>query len=61
MTKKLVKPKASKNQRIISHPGIMGDGPQEQSRGERGNPAARIKKREVKAAFQMLNPKKRPA
>jgi len=52
MTNKLAKPKGSKNQRNVSHPGMMGDGTQEQSLGERGNPAARIKKREVKAAFK---------
>jgi hypothetical protein len=60
MTNKLAKPKAPKNQRDISHPGMMGDGTQEQSLGERGNPAARIKKREVKAAFGKHNAKKPP-
>ena len=60
MTNKLAKPKASKNQRNISHAGMMGDGTQEQSLGERGNPAARIKKREVKAAFGKHNAKRRP-
>ena len=59
MTNKLAKPKVSKNQRNISHPGMMGDGTQEQSLAERGNPAARIKKREVKAAFGKRNAKKR--
>ena len=58
MTKKLAKPKASKNQRNISHPGMMGDGTQEQSLGERGKPAARIKERELKAAFGKPNGKK---
>jgi hypothetical protein len=58
MTGKLAKPKAPKNQRDVSHPGMMGDGTQEQSLGERGNPAARIKKREVKAAFGKHNGKK---
>ncbi len=33
------------------HPGMMGDGTEEQNLGERGNPAARIKKKEVVAAF----------
>lgn len=60
MTNKLAKPKASKNQRDISHPGMMGDGTQEQSLGERGNPAARIKKRELKAAFGKHNTKMPP-
>ncbi|MGO9700101.1 MAG: hypothetical protein ACLPX7_12680 [Xanthobacteraceae bacterium] len=35
----------------IAHPGMMGDGTEEQNLGERGNPAARIKKKEVTAAF----------
>ena len=30
---------------------MMGDGTEEQNLGERGNPAARIKKNEVTAAF----------
>ncbi|MSP77622.1 MAG: hypothetical protein EXR12_15980 [Rhodospirillaceae bacterium] len=60
MANKLAKPKASKNQRNISHPGMMGDGTQEQSLGERGNPAVRIKKREVKAAFGKHNTKRPP-
>ena len=33
------------------HPGMMGDGTEEQSLGQRGNPAARIKEDEVDAAF----------
>ncbi len=37
--------------RKIAHPGMMGDGTEEQNLGERGNPAARIKKSEVKSAF----------
>jgi hypothetical protein len=35
----------------VSHPGMMGDGTEEQNLGERGNPAARIRKKEVVAAF----------
>jgi hypothetical protein len=35
----------------IAHPGMMGDGTEEQNLGERGNPAARIKQAEIKAAF----------
>jgi hypothetical protein len=34
-----------------SHPGMMGDGTEEQNLGQPGNPAARIKKDEVDAAF----------
>ena len=33
------------------HPGMMGDGTEEQSLGQPGNPDARIKKGEVDAAF----------
>jgi len=58
MTSKLAKPKSPKNQRDVSHPGMMGDRTQEQSLGERGKPAARIKEREVKAAFGKHNGKK---
>jgi hypothetical protein len=48
------RPKASakaKKKSRVSHPGMMGDGTEEQNLGERGNPAARIKKKEVVAAF----------
>jgi hypothetical protein len=34
-----------------THPGMMGDGTEEQNLGQRGDPAARIKKDEVDAAF----------
>lgn len=56
MTKKPA-PQKSKKQAKVAHPGMMGDGTEEQNLGERGNPAARIKKKEVVAAFG----KKRPA
>ena len=42
----------------ISHPGIMGDGTEEQNLSERGNPAARIRKKEVVAAFGRKRRKK---
>ena len=61
MAKKLAKSRAPKNQRNISHPGMMGDGTEEQNLGERGNPAARIKKREVRAAFGKNKARKPPA
>jgi hypothetical protein len=35
-----------------SHPGMMGDGTEEQNLGQPGNPAARIKEDEVDAAFK---------
>jgi hypothetical protein len=34
-----------------THVGMMGDGTEEQNLGQPGNPAARIKKGEVDAAF----------
>ena len=51
MTDKPTKPKNPKNRPAVSHSGMMGDGTQEQNLGERGNPASRIKKSEVDAAF----------
>jgi hypothetical protein len=42
----------------IDHPGMMGDGTEEQNLNERGNPAARIKADEVDAAFGKRPPKK---
>ncbi len=40
-----------------SHPGMMGDGTEEQNLGQAGDPKARIKKDEVDAAFAK-DPKK---
>jgi hypothetical protein len=51
MTKKSRSSKGTKKPARVSHPGMMGDGTEEQSLGERGNPAARIKRKEVVAAF----------
>ncbi len=34
-----------------SHPGMMGDGTEEQNLNQKGNPAARITEDEVKEAF----------
>jgi hypothetical protein len=39
---------------------MMGDGTEEQSLGERGDPAKRIKEYEVDAAFNLPAPKKKP-
>jgi hypothetical protein len=44
-------PKAPKKPPVTPHPGMMGDGTEEQNLGQRGNPGARIKKDEVDAAF----------
>ena len=43
--------KNTKKTPATPHPGMMGDGTEEQNLGQPGNPAARIKKDEVDAAF----------
>jgi hypothetical protein len=43
--------KDSKKNPAEPHPGMMGDGTEEQNLGQPGNPAARIKKDEVDDAF----------
>jgi hypothetical protein len=43
--------KGAKKPSSPPHPGMMGDGTEEQNLGQPGNPAARIKKDEVDAAF----------
>jgi hypothetical protein len=58
MTKKTTAPRDSKKRAKAPHPGMMGDGTEEQNLGQRGNPAARIKKKEVVAAFGKKRPKK---
>jgi len=44
MTKKIPAPHKTKKRAKVAHPGMMGDGTEEQNLGERGNPAARTKK-----------------
>jgi hypothetical protein len=44
-------PKNPKQTPATPHPGMMGDGTEEQNLGQPGNPEARIKKDEVDAAF----------
>ena len=45
----------------VVHPGMMGDGTEEQNLNERGDPAARITKAEVDAAFAAkIEPKIEP-
>jgi hypothetical protein len=58
MKKKAPARKKTKKRAKIAHPGMMGDGTEEQNLGERGNPAARIKKKEVIAAFAKPRRKK---
>lgn len=42
----------------ISHPGMLGDGTEEQNLNETGDPSLRIKSEEVDAAFGKTEPKK---
>jgi hypothetical protein len=51
MTKKTPLRHKTKKRAKVTHPGMMGDGTEEQNLSERGNPAARIKKNEVTAVF----------
>jgi hypothetical protein len=51
MKKRIPARKKTKKRAKVPHPGMMGDGTEEQNLGQRGNPAARIKKKEVVAAF----------
>jgi hypothetical protein len=48
----------SKKPADITHPGMMGDGTEEQNLNEHGNPAARIKRDEVDSAFGKKKSKK---
>ena len=45
----------------VPHPGMMGDGTEEQNLGQTGDPGARITEDEVKEAFDGPNAKKDPA
>jgi hypothetical protein len=58
MTNKPTFPQDTKKQAGVSHPGMMGDGTEEQNLDERGNPLARIKKGDVDAAFDKQRPAK---
>jgi hypothetical protein len=58
MTNKPTIPTDTKKKSDIVHPGMMGDGTEEQNLDEVGDPAARIKKDEVEAAFGKKNQKK---
>ena len=50
--------KMADQQAKVSHPGMMGDGTEEQNLNEPGNPGARITKDEVDAAFKNSESKK---
>ena len=42
----------------ISHPGMLGDGTEEQNLNQTGDPSLRIKAEDVDAAFDKNQPKK---
>lgn len=48
----------SKKPNKTAHPGMMGDGTEEQNLGQPGDPNSRIKKSDVDAAFGKPAPKK---
>jgi hypothetical protein len=58
MAKKSSASRKTKKRAKVAYPGMMGDGTEEQNLGQRGNPAARIKKKEVAAAFGKKRRKK---
>ena len=60
MTAKIPARSNTKKQAEVLHPGMMGDGTEEQNLNERGNPGRRIKKDEVEAVFGKQSPKKKP-
>ena len=51
MKNKPEKSQDNKKQTSADHPGMMGDGTEEQNLGQPGNPAARVTKKDVDAAF----------
>jgi len=58
MTNKATTPHVTKKQADVANPGMMGDGTEEQNLNQPGNPAARIKKEDVEAAFAKRRPTK---
>jgi hypothetical protein len=50
--KKRAASRRSKKPGRAAYPGMMGDGTEEQNLGQRGNPKARIGRKEVAAAFR---------
>jgi hypothetical protein len=49
---------ADKPKSGVSHPGMMGDGTEEQNLNEPGDPKARISRKEVEEAFKKAPPEK---
>jgi hypothetical protein len=59
MTNKSTMSGDTKKEPDVSHPGMMGDGTEEQNLDELGNPAARIKKMRWKPFFWKEEPTER--
>jgi hypothetical protein len=51
MANKVANSKNTRKSVKVPHPGMMGDGTEEQNLGQNGNPKARITKDEVSKAF----------
>ena len=51
-------PKHARKPASNPHPGMMGDGAEEQNLDQRGDPAARITEDDLKAAFKGGKPTK---
>jgi hypothetical protein len=58
MTNNSTIPTDTKKKSDVIHPGMMGDGTEEQNLDERGNATARIEEDELDAAFGNQKPKK---
>jgi hypothetical protein len=58
MTDKAKTPHDTGKKTDVQHPGMLGDGTEEQNLDQAGNPAARIKKDDVSAAFKQQPDKK---
>jgi hypothetical protein len=58
MTNKPTIPHVTKKQADVANLGMMGDGTEEQNPNQPGDPAARIKKQDVEAAFAKQRPTK---
>jgi hypothetical protein len=58
MENKVANTKNTRKALKVSHPGMMGDGTEEQNLGQRGNPKARITKDDVNKAFDKKVPRK---
>ncbi len=56
MADKIAPASGTKKVPDVKHPGMMGDGTEEQNLNQPGNPEARIKEIEVEDAFRTSKP-----